>query len=39
LADRFVGHLHTAFEQKLLDIAVAQVKAIVEPDAVAEVMG
>src|SRR5215475_13376857 len=36
LADGFIGHVDAAFEQQLLHVAVAQVKAIVEPDAMTD---
>ena len=39
LADGLVGHRDTALEQDLLHVAVTQVKAIVEPDAVADDLG
>ena len=36
LADGFMGHGHTAFEQQFLHFAVAQSEAIGEPDPVAD---
>ena len=36
LADRFVGHLDTAFQEDLLNVAVAQVESVVEPDPMAD---
>jgi hypothetical protein len=36
LTDSFIGHVDAAFEQELLHVAVAQLKAIVEPDPVTD---
>jgi hypothetical protein len=36
LANRFVGHGNTAFEEEFLHIAVAHGEAIIEPDPVAD---
>jgi hypothetical protein len=36
LPDSFIGHLDAAFEQELLHVAVAQLKAIVAPDPVTD---
>jgi hypothetical protein len=34
--DGFIGHVDAAFEQEFLHVAVAQVKAIIEPSPVAD---
>ena len=36
LMDGFIGHVDAAFEQEFLHVAVAQVKAIIEPSPVAD---
>src|SRR5690606_24103587 len=36
LADRFVGHVDAAFQQEFLHVAVAQGKAVVKPDPMAD---
>ena len=36
LADGFMGDVDTAFKEQLLDIAVAQREAVIEPDAMAD---
>jgi hypothetical protein len=36
LADSFVRHVDTAFEQEFLHVAVAQGEAVVEPDTVTD---